>query len=145
MYITWAETQKKHQLLLGTGASAISGILIVASMPNFDMFFLAWFALVPMFLAIEIMPDERMDTLTLPFGIIWSIAVHNWYLVMFGTILGYILMFAVGGWYALLIRWDVKLQRRMSGFLKLLALPVLWTAIEFIKYIAPVLVVCVAR
>ena len=91
-----------------------------------------------MLLAIELMPDERMDILTLPFGIIWSIAVHNWYPVMFGTILGYILMFAVGSWYAILIKWGVKLQRRMSGFLKLLALPVLWSAVEFIKFIAPI-------
>jgi len=130
--------KRRKQLLLGLGASTLSGVLIAASMPNFDLYFLAWFALVPMLLAIELMPDERMDILTLPFGIIWSIAVHNWYPVMFGTILGYILMFAVGGWYALLIKWGVKLQRRMSGFLKLLALPVLWAAVEFIKFIAPI-------
>ncbi len=39
------EAMKKRDILL----SLLSGILLVLSYPNFDLEFLAWFALVPLF------------------------------------------------------------------------------------------------
>jgi len=119
------------------GVSAVSGVLIAASMPNFDLSFLGWVALVPLLLAIEVLPKASPTIMAMPFGLIWSIAVHNWYPNMFGPALGCFLIFATGGWYALLIGLGIRLQRRMAGVLRLLALPALWTAVEFVKYIAP--------
>ncbi|MBC8431616.1 MAG: apolipoprotein N-acyltransferase [Desulfobacterales bacterium] len=136
--IVAASGNNRRSFLIGMGASAISGVLTAASMPNFDLSFLGWIALVPLLLAIEALPKASPTTLAIPFGLIWSIAVHNWYPNMFGQVLGCFLIFAVGSWYAMLIGLGIRLQRRMSGAFRLLALPVLWTAFEFVKYIAPV-------
>ena len=128
----------RRRFVIGLGVSAVSGVLITASMPNFDLSFLGWVALVPLLLAIEALPKASPTLMALPFGLIWSIAVHNWYPNMFGPVLGGFLVFAVGSWYAMLIGLGIRLQRRMAGVLRLLALPALWTAAEFVKYIAPV-------
>ena len=128
---------RRRRFLIGMGISAISGVLITASMPNFDLSFLGWVALVPLLLTIEVLPKASPTILAMPFGLIWSIAVHNWYPNMFGPALGCFLIIAVGNWYALLIGLGIRLQRRIAGAFRLLALPALWTAIEFVKYIAP--------
>ena len=129
---------ERRRLLIGMTASALSGILIAASMPNFDLSFLGLVALVPLLIAIEWLSDERPWTLAVPFGLIWSVAVHNWYADMFGPVLGWALVIGVGFWYAALIGWGIGLQRKLPPPLKLLALPVLWTAFEFVKYVAPI-------
>ena len=125
-------------LLLGWGISAISGVLIAASMPNFDVSFLGWFALVPLLIALEFMPDKSAENLAIPLGVIWSLAVHNWYPSVMGPLIGYPLVFIVGWYYAMLIGWGVSLQRKLPSVFRLLALPIVWTAAEFVKYIAPI-------
>ena len=45
---------------------------------------------------------------------------------------------AVGTFYAGMIQLGTWLQPRLPGALKLLALPVAWAAVEFVKFIAPV-------
>jgi apolipoprotein N-acyltransferase len=127
----------RKSYLTGMSVSAVSGVLITASMPNFDLSFLGWVALIPLLLAIDGLPKASPTLLSMPFGLIWSIAVHNWYPNMFGPFLGCFLIIAVGSWYAMLIGLGIQLQRRMTGAFRLLALPALWTAVEFVKYIAP--------
>jgi apolipoprotein N-acyltransferase len=135
------KTVRQRQLWIAWGLSAVSGGLIAASMPNFDMNILGWVALVPLLLAIQYMPDKSTYTLALPFGIIWSIAVHNWYPDFFPDFLAglsYVMIVSVGCYYATLIGLGVALQRKLPAPVNLLALPVLWSAIEFVKYVAPV-------
>ncbi len=125
---------------LGMGLSALSGILIAATMPNFfNLGWLGWIALVPMLIAIEMFPEERPNWLTLPFAFIWTVAVHRFFASIFNNLwLGYLLMLGVGIFYSWLINAGIGLQRKVSGELKLLALPVVWSALEFIKFIAPI-------
>lgn len=130
---------QKTRLWIGLGASLLSGVLVALSMPNFDVSFLAWFGLVPVLLAIELIPDRSPHLLAAPCGVIWSIAVHNWYPHMFGLPLGIGLILLVGWWYTDLIGWGKDLERTMPKGLKLLAIPVLWTALDYLKYIIPVL------
>jgi len=137
---SYKKPTKGRQLVLGIGASALSGVLIALSMPNYDLSFLAWFALVPMFIAIALMPEKSPIIPVLmatPCGIVWSVFVHIWYPSMFGAGLGWFLILLVGWWYANLIGWGVVLQRKLPGALKVLAIPVVWSAAEFVKYIAP--------
>ena len=124
----------KTKLLL----SALSGILLTASMPGFDIPFIGWIALVPLLVSIGISPPKEHYGIALPFGLILSIGVHNWYPNIFPPILGYFLIIAVGTFYAGMIQFGGWLQSRLSGWMKLLALPVAWSAIEFVKFIAPV-------
>lgn len=118
--------------------SAASGLLLSASMPNYDINWLGWFALVPLLAALATAPLRRHFVLALPFGLIWSVAVHNWYPHIFPPALGYFLIIAVGTFYAAVIQCGAWLQARLPGALRLLALPVIWSAIEFIKFVAPV-------
>ncbi len=136
----YKESTNGRRLVLGIGASALSGVLVALSMPNFDLSFLAWFALVPMLIAIALMPEKSPIIPVLmatPCGIVWSVLVHIWYPSMFGAALGGFLILLVGWWYANLIGWGVVLQRKLPGALKILAIPVVWSAAEFVKYIAP--------
>ena len=48
---------RRRRFLIGMSVSAVSGVLITASMPNFDVSFLGWVALVPLVLAIEVLMD----------------------------------------------------------------------------------------
>ncbi len=118
--------------------SALSGILLTLSMPGFDVPFLGWIALVPLIVAISISLPKEHYVIALPFGLILSIGVHNWYPNIFLPTLGYFLIFAVGTFYAGIIQFGGWLGSRLDGWLKLVALPVAWSAIEFVKFIAPV-------
>ena len=124
----------------GMGLSAVSGLLLAATMPNFDAGLLGWLALVPLLMAVTTAPTAgaiQQYVLALPFGLIWSVAVHNWYPHIFAPALGYFLIIAVGAFYAGIIQLGAWLQARLSGALKLLALPVTWAAVEYVKFIAP--------
>jgi len=131
-------TMARLRFWAGMGLSAVSGLLLAATMPNFDVGLLGWLALVPLVATLTIAPVKQQYALALPFGIIWSIAVHNWYPNIFSPALGYFLIFAVGTFYAGIVQGGMLLQRRLPKTLKLLALPTVWAAVEFVKFIAPV-------
>lgn len=133
------KASSQRQLWIGLGLSALSGVLMALSMPSFNISILGWVALVPLLLALQYMPDKSTRVLALPFGIIWTIAVHNWFPDVIRSPLGYVLLLVVGYYYALLIVFGVTLQRKLPAPVNLLALPVLWSAIEFVKYVAPIL------
>ncbi|MDY6878391.1 MAG: nitrilase-related carbon-nitrogen hydrolase, partial [Chloroflexota bacterium] len=134
----YASSMARLRFWAGMGLSAVSGLLLAASMPNFDVGLLGWLALVPLVATLTIAPAKQHYLLALPFGMVWSIAVHNWYPNIFPPALGYFLIIAVGTFYAGIIQLGVWLQGRLPGALKLLALPVTWAAIEFVKFVAPV-------
>lgn len=118
--------------------SALSGILLTAAMPGFDVPILGWIALVPLLIVVMTSPPNQYFILALPFGLLFSLGVHNWYPNIFPPALGYFLIFAVGTFYAALIQLGGWLYTRLPNALKILAFPVAWTAIEFIKFITPV-------
>ena len=135
------KTLARLRFWAGMGLSAVSGLLLAATMPNFDVGLLGWLALAPLLMAVTATPTAgaiQQYVLALPFGLIWSIAVHNWYPHIFPPALGYFLIIAVGTFYAGIIQLGGWLQTRLSGALKLLALPVAWAAVEYVKFIAPV-------
>ena len=121
----------------GLGASIVSGVLVSMSMPNFDIGIFAWVSLVPLILAIMLLPEKSSFLLAMPFGLIWSISAHYWYLSMFSTGAAYGLIFGVASWYAGLIAMGAKLHQKLPEKLKILAFPTLWAALEFVKFIAP--------
>ena len=112
----YKKRKKGHQLIFGIGASAVSGVLVALSMPNFDIGILAWVALVPLLIAIMLLPEKSSFLLAMPFGLIWSISAHNWYLSMFSTAAAYGLIFGVASWYAGLIVMGFMLLLIMTSF-----------------------------
>ena len=118
--------------------SALSGILLTLSMPGFDVPFIGWIALVPLLMVLTTSPAKEHYVLALPFGLLFSMGVHNWYPNIFSPALGYFLIFAVGTFYAGMLQLGSWLYARLPNSLKIFAFPVAWTAIEFIRFIAPV-------
>lgn len=139
---TKASTLSKFSIInkswIAFGLSALSGVFIALSMPNFDIWPIAWVALVPLLIAIEGQSGKRKFLLSLPFGLIWSIAVHNWYPFIFPPALGYFLIVMVATFYAGVISLGKVLQERLAGPLQVWILPVVWTAIEWLRFVAPV-------
>ena len=131
-------TDSQLRFWAGMGLSAVSGFLLTASMPGFDVPFIGWIALVPLLIVLLTAESKQVYPLALPFGIIFSIGVHNWYPNIFSPALGYFLIIAVGTYYAGILQLGIWLYSRLPAPLKLLALPVAWSAIEFVKYITPV-------
>lgn len=119
-------------------SSIISGVLIALSMPNFNLWPLAWVALVPLLVMLYEQPRERLFFLALPFGLIWSVAVHNWYPALFSPVLGYFLIVLVGAVYAWMIELGIWLQRKLPVSIKVLAVPLTWAALEWLRFVAPV-------
>jgi apolipoprotein N-acyltransferase len=129
----------KQSLWRGLTLSALSGILLTLSMPGFDVPYIGWVALVPLLIVLLSAEAKRVYVLALPFGILFSIGVHNWYPNIFPPGLGYFLIIAVGTYYAGVLQLGVWLYSRLPAPVKLLGLPIAWSAMEFIKYITPVI------
>jgi len=97
-----------------------------------------WIALIPLLMVLITSPVKQHYALALPFGLLLSIGVHNWYPNIFPPALGYFLIFAVGTFYAGMLQLGAWLYARLPNSLKIFAFPVAWTAIEFVKFIVPV-------
>lgn len=116
---------------------ALSGAVTAAALPGYDLPFLGWVGFVPYFTLLLTQPDRQVPLLSIAFFLVFSLGAHSWYPAIFGPALGWSLVFAVAGWYGLKIRLGLWLTRRMPGALRLLALPLVWSAVEFVNFIAP--------
>lgn len=133
------ERRTSFPLWPGIVLSVVSGVLLAVTMPGyFNAAFIGWIALVPLLLACELYAQRKPDWFTIPFGIVWSVAVHNWYTSVFSFAVGTLLMIGAGIWYAFVISLGIQLQRKLSQPWRLLALPVVWTAMEFAKFTFPI-------
>jgi apolipoprotein N-acyltransferase len=131
-------TDAQLRFWAGMGLSTVSGFLLTASMPGYDVPYIGWIALVPLLSVLLTAESKKVYPLALPFGLVFSIGVHNWYPNIFSPALGYFLIVAVGTYYAGILQLGVWLNKRLPAPLKLLGLPVAWAATEFVKYISPV-------
>ena len=96
--------KSKRLFWLGLALSALSGILLILAMPGFDVPLLGWIVLTPLLVVLLVVPPIQVFLLTLPFAIIFSIGVHNWYPQIFPPALGYFLILAVAGLFYAAIR-----------------------------------------
>jgi apolipoprotein N-acyltransferase len=122
--------------------SLLSGILLTLSFPNFDLEFLAWFALVPLFCATEGKGFVRSFKLGVLTGIISFLGILHWIIVAvhtYGNVplipSGLILLLLVAylslfiGAFTFLTRF---IQIR-SGFQTILLTPILWVSLEYLR------------
>jgi apolipoprotein N-acyltransferase len=123
-------------------SSALSGILLILSFPNFDLEFLAWFALVPLFYSIEgkgLYVSFKLGFLT---GFVSFLGILYWIVVAVHTygnvpfiLSGLILLLLViylslfTGAFTFLTR----LIRTRSGIQTILFTPILWVALEYLR------------
>ena len=122
-----------------------SAILLILAFPGFEFWFLAWFALVPLFLAIEREKDSVLKSFFIGwvFGVIFFFG-SCWWLTHapityagFPTVLAYFLLFcavAMVGLFPALFGLLFSILLKRFGTWAILSAPFLWTAIEFLRF-----------
>jgi len=132
------EAMKKRDILL----SLLSGILLILSFPNFDLEFLAWFALVPLLYSIEgkgLYRSFKLGSLT---GIISFLGILYWIIVAVHTygnvplVLSGLILLLLVVYLSLFIGAFTYLTRLIqirSGFQTILFTPFLWVALEYLR------------
>jgi len=132
------EAMKKKDILL----SLLSGILLILSFPNFDLEFLAWFALVPLLHAIDGKTLSRSFRLGFLTGIISFFGILYWIIVAahtYGNIpltLSVFILLLLVGYLSLFIGAFTFLARLIqvrSGLQTYLFTPLLWVALEYLR------------
>jgi len=129
---------KKKEVL----GSLLSGFLLILSFPNFDLEFLSWFALVPLFYSIEGKSVSRSFKLGLLTGILSFLGIIYWIIVAVHTygnvpliLSGFILLLLVA-YLSLFIGVFTCLTRLIqirSGLQTILFTPFLWVALEYLR------------
>jgi apolipoprotein N-acyltransferase len=129
---------KKRDILL----SFLSGFLIIFSFPNFDLEFLAWFALVPLFYSIEgkgLYHSFKLGFLT---GIISFLGILYWIIVAIHTygniplIPSALILLLLVGYLSLFIgafTFFTRLVQMRSGLQTFIFTPLLWVALEYLR------------
>ena len=122
----------------------LSAILLTLAFPDFDLWFVAWFALVPLFYTIEREKESIIKSFILGwiFGTLFF-ATSCWWLTFSFTHYGgvpmpiaYVLLFAITGIVGIFpaiftAAFSIVLKR--FGTYGVLSAPILWTAMEFLR------------
>lgn len=109
------------------------------STPGYDHWYFAWFGFVPLLIAVNDRTPGQKYILFNITGLIWSIGCHSWFPDILGRGLGIFLMVASGFLYAFFLQLGYDLQEKWRHpRLKLLVLPIVWTALEWLRFVLPV-------
>ena len=122
-----------------------SAILLTLAFPNFDLWFLAWFALVPLFYAIEREKESIVKSFVLGwiFGTAFFCGACWWLTFSFitygglPTLVAYFLLFIICsmvGFFPAIFGAAFSLILKRCGIYGILSAPFLWTAMEFFRF-----------
>jgi len=125
--------------------AVVSAILLTLAFPNFDLWLLAWFALVPLFYAIEREKQSAIKSFVLGwifgtcffFGTCWWLTFAP---ITYGGVpafIAYILFFGVAlvaGFFPAIFSVFFSILLKRFGTYAILSAPFLWTAAEFLRF-----------
>ena len=122
-----------------------SAILLILAFPDFDYWFLAWFALVPLMWAVEREKESTSRSFVLGwifgtaffFGTCWWLTYAPITYAAFPPILAYFLLFCVclmAGLFPAMFAGILSVLLRRLGSLAFLAAPFVWVFTEFLRY-----------
>lgn len=120
--------------LIDYALASLTGVLLVVSFPKFDVDWLAWVALVPLFLALESATAARAMLLANVTGLIFFVGVFEWiwqvptYNVLDEVLLGLYLALYFAVW-ALGLRW----LRERTVLPAVVLAPALWVSLEYVR------------
>ena len=129
---------KKRDILL----SLFSGILLIFSFPNFDLEFLAWFALVPLFYSIDGKGLYHSFKLGFFTGFVSFLGILYWIIVAVHTygnvsfILSGLILLLLVTYLSLFtgaFTFLTRLIQTRSGIQTILFTPILWVALEYLR------------
>ena len=122
--------------------SALSGLFLILIFPQFNLEFLAWFALIPLFFAIQNQPQKTVALRSFFTGMIFYFFSLNWItntLVNYGNIpvsLSYLILALLAAYLSFYISLfcvlTVKWCRAKPVYFFLLA-PLVWTSLEYLR------------
>jgi apolipoprotein N-acyltransferase len=122
--------------------SALSGMLVFLSFPNFDFDLLAWIALVPLFLALEEKRPGHAFWLGCLQGCVAFLGMIYWIVVAVHTYGGLSLLVSIPVLLLLIIylalftgffAWAIRWTQTRTGLDTLLFAPFLWAAMEYLR------------
>lgn len=116
--------------------AAASGLLMMLSMPGYDLWYMAWFGLVPLLVCLRGKSAGHQYGLINVACVVWSVGTHLWYPSIFGH-WGYLIMVAGGLFYGGILKMGYDMQSRLSGWYGILALPAAFSVLEWGKTIIP--------
>jgi len=125
--------------------AVVSAILLTLAFPNFDWWFLAWFALVPLFCAIEREKQSIIKSFVLGwiFGICFFFGTCWWLTfapITYGGVpafIAYFLLFGatlIVGLFPAIFGASFSVLLKRFGSYAILSAPFLWTATEFLRF-----------
>ncbi|MGI8639358.1 MAG: apolipoprotein N-acyltransferase [Pyrinomonadaceae bacterium] len=135
----------KFPSLANSLLALLSAILLILAFPDFDLWFLAWFALIPLFYAIEREKESAVKSFVLGwiFGICFFFGTCWWLTfapITYGgvpTVIAYLLFFGVtlvAGIFTAIFSAVFSLLLKRLGTYAILSAPFLWTATEFLRF-----------
>ncbi|MEJ7846857.1 MAG: apolipoprotein N-acyltransferase [Pyrinomonadaceae bacterium] len=127
------------------GLALLSAILLVLAFPDFEFWFLAWFALVPLLLAIERLKETPVKSFAVGwlfgtaffFGTCWWLTFAPITYAGFPPLLAYFLMLCVSaaaGIFPGIFSALLSLFLKRYGNLAILSAPLIWIFTEFLRY-----------
>ena len=116
-------------------ASALSGTMLFLGFPPFDLSFLPWLGLVPLFLVLAGKGLKQSFVLSLVCGFVFFLGIFHWILVFPGLTLFHqvILRFYLGIYFVLFGLLFSLIARRRGLMIALFASPFIWVALEYIR------------
>lgn len=125
-----------QQLWFAYLLAGLSGFLMMLSMPGYDLWYLAWIGLVPLLVVLRGKSAGHQYGLINTACVIWSVGTHLWYPSIFGA-WGYLIMVAGGLFYGGILKMGFDMQSRLRGGGSILAIPVAFSVLEWVKTIVP--------
>ncbi len=102
--------------------------------PFLNIPFLSFVVLVPAILALRLYRNQNNTLLLVVFyGLIYTSVAYIWYVDVFSSIWGYILIVAVAFWHSRLISGGVKLEDKVSSKISIFILPFTYATLEFVQ------------
>jgi apolipoprotein N-acyltransferase len=120
--------------LVLVSAPFVSGLLIVLSLPSFDLGFIAWFGLSPLFFALRQRGPLAASALGFLFGCSFGGGSFYWLnTIPFVTPFRFVLMIATGSVFYLLFGLVYNLLRRTLGAWAIVGGPAVWVVLEYAR------------
>ncbi len=141
----FSAAQAKLPSMANIFLAVVSAILLTLAFPNFDWWFFAWFALVPLFYAIEREKQSFIKSFVLGwiFGVCFFFGTCWWLTfapITYGGVpafIAYFLLFGatlIVGFFPAIFSAVFSLFLKRFGTYAILSAPFLWTATEFLRF-----------
>lgn len=130
---------------LNIGLAILSAILLILAFPGFEFWFCAWFALIPLFFAVNKEKNSLLASfiigwifgITFFFGTCWWLTFAPITYAKFPVALAYFLLFCatlIVGLFPAMFCFLFSIALKKLGTYAIFSAPFIWTAIEFLRF-----------